>query len=340
MRFMKRIAAVLLATIIAAACSITSYADAPVPASLMNDNTTKPVINAASGIVINADTGEVIFEKDSETAYYPASITKVMTALLVLEHCKMDEMVTFSKSAVSNLESGAVTIKLVAGDKLSVKDCLHALMLKSANEVANGLAEHVAGSVPAFAEMMNKRAKELGCTNTHFVNPNGLNDSNHYTTAHDMARITAAAFAHEELRKISSTPSYTLAPTKNYPKGLTVSLNNKILMQSYPEYYYSYAVASKTGYTSRAGSTLTTMAKRDGKTVVAVVLKSTKYMGHYTDTKALFEYGFANTSAPAATATPNNAAATATATNAAVPSPGAKTQEDVVLAGPGTKIEQ
>lgn len=260
-------------------------------ASVISYAAQEPVLNSATGIVINADTGEVLFGKDENTQYYPASITKVMTALLVMENCKMDEMVTFSKSATTNLESGATTARMSAGDKMSVRDCLYALMLKSANEVANALAEHISGSVPAFAEKMNARAKELGCTNTHFVNPNGLNNEAHLTTAHDMALIAAAAFRYEELRKIDTATIYRLPPSKLDKSGLLLNLNNKMLMKNH-EKYYEYAIAGKTGYTSKAGNTLVTMAEKDGVRLVAVTMKNKKYLAHYDDTRALFEYGF------------------------------------------------
>ena len=251
----------------------------------------EPSINSTAGIVINADTGEVLWARDADTQHYPASITKVMTALLVMENCKMDETVTFSRAATTNLESGATTARMSQGDKMSVKDCLYALMLQSANEVANALAEHVAGSVPAFADMMNRRARELGCTNTHFVNPNGLNNEKHLTTAHDMALITAAAFKYDELRKIDTTNVYRLPPSKNDKSGLLLSLNNKMLMKNH-EKYYEYAIAGKTGYTSKAGNTLVIMAEKDGVRLVTVTMKNKKYLAHYDDTRAMLEYGF------------------------------------------------
>lgn len=327
---MKKIIALLLTAVFVLASAVTAYAAVP-----------EPVLTSKAGIVMNADTGEVYWSKDAETKYYPASITKVMTALLVMEKCKnLDETVTFSKTATTNLESGAVTIQLEEGDKLSVRECLYALMLKSANEVANGLAEHIAGSVSAFADMMNQRAKELGCTNTHFVNPNGLNNENHYTTAHDMALITAAAFKYEELRIIDTTQSHKLPPTKKYPDGLTLKINNKILMPGH-EKYYQYALAGKTGYTSKAKNTLVTMAQKDNVRLVTVTLKNTKYLGHYDDTKAMFEYGFEkaaasplpaqNTAETAAESTAETAAETAAAETAAGPS-GETTAE---LVGPG-----
>ena len=274
-----------------APAATTGVSETATDASSASETIPEPSLNSATGIVINADTGEVLWGKDENTRYYPASITKVMTALLVMENCKMDEMVTFSKAATTNLESGATTARMSEGDKMTVRDCLYALMLKSANEVANALAEHIAGSVPAFADMMNRRAKELGCRNTTFVNPNGLNDANHMTTAYDMALITAAAFKYDELRKIDTTSLYRLPPSKLDKSGLLVSINNKILMPKH-EKYYEYAIAGKTGYTSKAGNTLTTMAEKDGVRLVAVTMKNKKYLAHYDDTKALFEYGF------------------------------------------------
>ena len=163
------------------------------------DAIAKPTISAEAGILYDVTNGRVLFEKNADEKLAPASTTKLMTALLVLEKANLDDKVTFSKTAVTNLESGAVKIGLVEGDQVSVKDSLYALLLKSANEVANGLAEHVSGSISAFAELMNARAAELGCTNTHFVNPNGLNSDQQYTTCRDMAKIAAAAFANKTL---------------------------------------------------------------------------------------------------------------------------------------------
>ena len=141
-----------------------------------------PVVEAEGAVLLDCATGQILFEKNAHNQFYPASITKVMTALLTVENCALSDVVTFSEAATTNLESGAVTISLAKGDQLTVEQCLYALLLKSANEVANGLAEHMAGSVEAFADMMNARAASLGCTGTHFANPNGLNNSTHLTT--------------------------------------------------------------------------------------------------------------------------------------------------------------
>lgn len=248
-----------------------------------------PTVSAQGAILYDVTHDNFIFEKDADKQFAPASITKVLTALLVLEHAKLTDTVTYSKTAVTNLESGAVTLLLQEGDKLSVKDSLYGLMLKSANEVANGLAEHVGGSLKGFSDMMNAKAKALGCTNSNFVNPNGLNNAEHYTTARDMARITAEAFKNATFREITSTTSYKIPETKA-AKARTISMGHKMIYKSNAN-YYDGILGGKTGYTSKAGNTLVTCVERDGVRMVAVILKSNGT--HYTDTKAMLDYGFA-----------------------------------------------
>lgn len=249
----------------------------------------QPVVSAQAAILYDATHDRVLFEKNADTRFYPASITKLMTALVVLEHANLNDTVTFSKSAVTNLESGAVTLKLAEGDKVSVKDCMYGLLLKSANEVANGLAEHVAGSVPKFADMMNAKARELGCTGTNFVNPNGLNDPNHYTTARDMAKIAKAAFENATLCQIDSTLSYKFPATKNANQERTLTPGHKMLYPS-DSRYYEGIIGGKTGYTSLAGNTLVTCVEKDGVRMIAVILKAKSTQ--YVDTKAVLDYGY------------------------------------------------
>ncbi len=262
-----------------------------------------PAVSAEAAILYDVTHDKVLFEKNADEKLYPASITKLMTALVVLEHASMDETVTFSKSAVTNLESGAVTLGVTEGDQISVKDCMYGLLLKSANEVANGLAEHVAGSVSAFAAMMNEKARALGCTGTNFVNPNGLNDPNHYTTCRDMAKVSAAAFANETICQISSTMSYQFPATKKVNQVRTLTPGHKML---YPtdSRYYEGIVGGKTGYTSLAGNTLVTCTERDGVRLIAVVMKAQST--HYTDTKAILDYGYALNAAGAVGGTGRN----------------------------------
>lgn len=248
----------------------------------------KPEIQAEGAVLMDAATGKVLYEKHADTKYFPASITKLMTALLVIENSKLDDTVTFSSTATTNLESGSVSLNIVEGDKLTVRQSLYALLLKSANEVANGLAEHVGGSNAGFAKMMNDRAKALGCTNTNFVNPHGLNDSNHQTTPRDMALIAREAFKNDTLRTIVSQLSYELPATKK-SGARTITMGHKMMKPSNAEYYQG-VIGGKTGYTSLAGNTLVTGAQRDGVRLIAVIMKSRST--HYTDTKALLDYGF------------------------------------------------
>lgn len=249
----------------------------------------QPVIEAQGAVLYDATHNRFLFEKNGDTRYYPASITKLMTALLVAESCSLDDMVTFSQGAVTNLESGAVTLKVKAGDRFTVRDCLYGLLLKSANEVANGLAEHVAVSVSAFADRMNQKAAALGCTGTHFVNPNGLNHAEHYTTARDMALIARAAFENGVVRQVASTVSYDFPATASVPTVRKLTMGHKMLNPAGTE-YYAGIVGGKTGYTSLAGNTLVTCAERDGTRLIAVILKSRQT--HYSDTKKLLDYGF------------------------------------------------
>lgn len=251
---------------------------------------TEPEIEAEGAVLMDGATGKVLYGKNQDQQFFPASITKVMTALLVLENCRLDDTVTFSSSATTNLESGAVSLDITEGDRLSVEQCLYGLMLKSANEIGNGLAEHVAGSVAGFAERMNAKARELGCGNTHFANPHGLNDATHKTTPQDMALIMRAALQNDTFRRITTTRSYEFPATKK-AGARTITMGHKML---YPtdSRYYEGVIGGKTGYTSLAGNTLVTGAERNGVQLIVVVMKAKQT--HYTDTRALLDYGFAN----------------------------------------------
>lgn len=249
-------------------------------------------ITAGAAIVMDADSGAILYGRNINEQHYPASITKIMTALLVLENCSLDETVTFSQTAVSNLEPGAVTAFTSAGDQLTVRDCLYALLFRSANEVANALAEHVSGSVEAFAALMNERARELGCLNTHFVNPNGLSSTEHVTTAYDMALIARACMDNKKFLEIESTDTYKMAGTKLRPNGLTLTIGHKMLRSGTP-YSDERVVGGKTGFTTASGNTLVTMAEDGGRRLVVVCLQD-KTPAHYTDTKAMLDYGFSH----------------------------------------------
>ena len=253
-------------------------------------------IQADGGIVMEAGTGTVLYGKNMDHPYYPASITKILTALIVIESCDLNEIVTFSHDAVYNVEEDSSSAGIDEGDQLTVRDCLYALLLASANESANALAEHVSGTREAFADLMNQRAASLGCTGSHFANPSGLNDENHYTTAHDMAKIAQAAIQNPTFVEICSSRTYRLpnmkrAPVEKYPDGFPIANHHKMWNRN-DAAYYNGAFCGKTGYTSLAGNTLVTCAKRGDMTLIAVVLNG--HLTHYTDTKAMLDFGFGN----------------------------------------------
>lgn len=259
-----------------------------------------PQIYAESAIVMEADTGTILYNKDMDMVNYPASITKIMTALVTLENCSLDEIVTYSYYATHSIEADSSTIGTTEGEELTVEESLYALLLESANECGNGLAEHVAGSIDAFVEMMNEKAAELGCTNTHFTNPHGLPDENHYTSAHDMALITQAALQNEDFVRISGSDRYQMRAT-NKDEEITYMTNHHKMIASYrgdDRFLDDTVIAGKTGYTSAAKNTLVTAAERNGMTLIVVTMKtaSTAESGipMYTDTALLLDYASEN----------------------------------------------
>lgn len=261
-----------------------------------------PETGSPSIILIDSKTGQILYEKNSHQKLYPASITKVMTALLALENCKLDEKTIASEKAIFNIEPGSSNASFQPGEELTVEQLLYALLLNSANEAANILAEHIAGSIENFVDMMNKRAKELGALDTHFVNPNGLHDDNHYTTAYDMALIARHAMTIPKFREIVSTVVYKMPNTNKYSKGDKYFLNgNKLIRKNHSSdaknYYYPYAIGIKTGYTTKAGHSLIAAASKDGIELIAVIMNSSIKDGilqTYSDSKKLFDYVFNN----------------------------------------------
>lgn len=251
-----------------------------------------PEIAEETGILMEATTGQVLFDKEMDEIRYPASTTKIMTALLILENVKdLSQTVTFTDVITPDLAPGNSTINAQIGEQLTVEECLYGIMLASANEVCTQMAVYVAGSVENFVSMMNKRAAELGCENTHFVNANGLPDPNHYTTAHDLARILAEAIKNEDFCKISGSASYTIPPTNMTPYSRNLENSNALIKEG--EYHYEGVIAGKTGHTEAAKNTLVTAASRDGMTLVCVVLRSDGE-NRFIDTVSLFDYGFNN----------------------------------------------
>lgn len=250
-----------------------------------------PANGAESAILMEVDTGTILYAKNIDEELFPASITKIMTALLTVENCSMDEIVTFSSDAINNTELNSSRIGIMVGEELTVEQALHGLLLGSANEVAYGLAEHVGGSLENFVQMMNDKAAELGCDHTHFANASGLPDDNHYVSAHDMARIARAFFSNETLCMISGTYSYTIPPTNKTDESRPLDNHHKMVTGK--KYEYDGIIGGKTGYTSVARQTLVTCAQRNGMKLVCVVLKD-ESPNQFLDTADLFDYGFAN----------------------------------------------
>ncbi|WP_434311660.1 D-alanyl-D-alanine carboxypeptidase family protein [Hominifimenecus sp. rT4P-3] len=250
-----------------------------------------PEINSEAACLIDLQTGAVLYEKNADEVLYPASITKVLTALLIVENCDLNGMVTFSHNSVTDLDSDGISGLMAEGDQLSVKDCLYVLMLKSSNETAYALAEYMSGSVEAFAEEMNRKAKELGATHSNFANPHGLFHENHYTTAEDMARIFWGAIQNDLFLEIDSTPRYTAAATTPWPNGFTVDMRHQMLVPG-SEYYDADVVAGKTGYIQKAQNTLVTYGVRGERELVCVTLKAESRAQSFEDTKKLLDYGF------------------------------------------------
>ncbi len=257
-----------------------------------------PSVDAESAILMDLSSGAILYEKKANKKQYPASITKIMTTLLAIENCSMGEIVTFSHDAIFGIERGSSHIGMQEGEKLTIEQALYGIMLASANEVSWGVGEHISGTISDFANLMNDRAKELGCLNTHFANANGLHDDNHYTTAYDMALISKEAMKYNTFRKIIARKTYTIPPTNKHNINNAFANHHQMLIgNNYPKYKYDYCIGGKTGYTSKAGSTLVTFAKKNDMELVCVVMKAhgpTYEKNQYTDTINLFNWAFEN----------------------------------------------
>ena len=243
-------------------------------------------------MVMEMNTGAVLYEKNADEVHYPASITKIMTTLIALENSDLNDIVTFSDAAIDNTEGSGIARDY--GEQMTMEQCLYAVMLASANECAYAVAEHVGGTIENFVAMMNEKAKELGCQNTHFANPHGLHDENHYTCCYDMALIARAAYQNETFRIIVGTARYTIPPTNKHAEQTDLQNHNEML---YPfqtnKYVYDGCTGGKTGYTNAANSTLVTYAERDGMTLICVVM-NTQSPNQWLDSRNLFDYCFDN----------------------------------------------
>lgn len=274
----KRIIAIFFACIFALSTltSYTSYAAAP-------------SITSYAAILMDADTGEILYARNIDEQLYPASITKVMTALLALENGVLEDEMTMSYEAVFSIERGSSHVALDVDEKITLEQALYALLLMSANDAANGIAEYIGGSIDEFAVMMTERAKELGATSTSFKNPHGLYNENHYTTARDMALIAREALKFDMFKTIIGTKNYNIPPTNKQEDTRYFYNQHKMLR---PQYAFEGILGGKTGFTDQSRHTLVTYAEQDGTTLVSVVMKAESQDIMYQDTLNLMNYGF------------------------------------------------
>lgn len=251
-----------------------------------------------SCILIEANTGKILYEKNSNDVRFPASTTKIMTAILTVENCNLDDVATVSHNAVYSIPYDYTHASLKEGEELTIEQLLYALMIPSANDAAIVLAEHISGSVEEFAKLMNKRAEELGCKNTHFVNPNGIHSKDHTSTSYDLALMGKFAMQNSIIRKIVSTTQFTLPATNKYSKTDRIFNNSNDLLNTYSRYYYEGTTGVKTGYTGEAGNCIIASAKKNDFEVILVVLggesTNTGLSQRYLDCKTLFDYAFNN----------------------------------------------
>lgn len=251
-----------------------------------------PDITSTAAVIMEDSTNTTLYAKNMEQVLYPGATVKVMTTLLALENTQLSDQVTMTATGVSGVTDGGANISAQIDEVFTVEQCLYAIMLASANDVALQLAEHIGGSVDGFVQMMNARATELGCTNTVFTNPTGLPDENQHTTAHDMALIMKAAADNESFQTIASTTSYTI-PATNVSGGDRVLTNNFSMLTNTNAAYYQYCTGGREGYTEASGSTLVCSAQKNGITLIAVVLQGTSGTTA-TEAASLLNYGFDN----------------------------------------------
>ena len=255
-------------------------------------------ISAPTALVVEANTGQIMYESNINKKVYPASTTKLMTAIIAVEQCNLDDIAEVSYNAIYKVPSGYVKADLQEGEKLSVEELLNLMLIPSANDAANVIAEYVAGSIESFATMMNTKAIELGCKNTNFVNPSGIHNNNHYTTAYDLYLIGKYAIQQEEIKKILEKEDYVLSRTnKNENTERKYETSNYMIDENSNKYFYEYAIGGKTGYTGEAGDCVIEFAKKDDIELIAVIMGEEYSRNNrikFIDCKKLFEEIFNN----------------------------------------------
>lgn len=249
-----------------------------------------PAVSAESAILMDIDTGSILYAKNIHKKSYPASTTKLLTCLIAVEQGNLDDMVSFSDTAIFSVPTDGSKIGMDVGESITLEQSLYGILVGSANEVANAVGEYISGSLEEFINLMNERAAQLGCTDSHFMNTNGLHDDNHYTSAYDLALISAAFFQNDMLCKIGNTDRYEFTATATQPDDFILKNKHRLITGEDP---YDGILGGKTGYTDQARQTLVTCAEQNGMRLVCVVFKE-ESPSQFTDTIELFDYGFHN----------------------------------------------
>lgn len=257
-----------------------------------------PQLKSEAAILIDSNSGRVLYEKEADKRLYPASTTKIMSAILALENLNLNDTVVASQEAVESIPVGGSNIGILPGEQLTVEQLLYGMLVASANEACNVIAEYMSGSVDEFVVQMNQKAQELGMTNTKYLNTHGLHSPEHYTSARDLATLTRYAMRNEKFREMVATTRYVIPPTEKYPEERILTNTNYLISNlQNASYYYSKAIGVKTGYTSQAGNCLVSAASNTGTELIAVTLNAEPQpdaVYSFVDSKQLFEYGFAN----------------------------------------------
>lgn len=275
----------------------TKLADSDTTTSTSDNKIQNLSIYSDAAILMDSKTGKILYEKNSNEKKYPASTTKILTAIIAIENCNLSDTISASYNAIMSIPSGYSIAEIKENEVLTVEQLLNVFLIHSANEAGYILAEHISGSISNFADLMNQKALEIGCTDTHFTNPSGIQDENHYSTAHDMALIAQYCMKNETFRQIVCKTSYTLEPTDKTPEERYFVTTNDLIKTS-SEYYYPYCIGIKTGYTSKAKNCLISASQKDGLELITVVLGAefteNGKSARNTDTINLFNYGFEN----------------------------------------------
>lgn len=273
----------------------------PFIAVFANDVTQEntPKIYSEAALLVDTNTGKILYNKKAKERKYPASTTKILTAIITIENCNLDDKVIVDYDSIMTVPSGYTVAALQVGEELTVKQLLQVLLVHSANDAANVLAKHVGGSIESFASIMNTKANEIGCQDSHFLNPSGKHEDEHYTTAYDLALIMKYCMDNPTFRELASSKSCIIPATNKYAERVFTNTNELLVVDTREvesNYYYPYAIAGKTGYTSEAKNCLVSVAQKDGLELICVVLgglRTDKGLStRFVDTKQLYEYGY------------------------------------------------